>query len=78
MTLAMEISLKDFEFWSGAVAVRELITDDEMDMIEGMMEELQFDWTATEINDMFWFDSDMIAEWLGYSSFDEMWEERHE
>lgn len=26
----------------------------------------------TEINDLFWFEEDTIAEWLGYFSFDEI------
>ena len=28
----------------------------------------------TELNDIFWFEEDMIAEWLGYNNFDEIME----
>ena len=30
--------------------------------------------SEAEINDLFWFEEDVIAEWLGYESFEEIME----
>ena len=49
------------------------LTDEELDTIESILEECNPEgMTETEINDFFWFEEDTIAEWLGYSSFDEI------
>ena len=73
MKIYTEKSLKNFEFWSGAVDTVKYLTDDEMDTIESMLEEIYPDGMSdTEINDFFWFDDDTIADWLGYSSFEEI------
>ena len=73
MKIIEEKSLKDFEFWSGACSTVKYLTDEEMDTIESMLEEIYPDgMTDTEINDFFWFDDDTIADWLGYSSFEEI------
>lgn len=34
MKVYEEISLKDFEFWSGAIKTAKYLTDDEMDAVE--------------------------------------------
>ena len=61
------------ECWSGAVSTVEHLTDDEIDTILAMLEDCYPDgMTETELNDFFWFEDDTIAEWLGYSSFDEI------
>ena len=66
-----ETSLRDFEFWSGARDTVKYLTDDELDQIELMLEEINHDgMSETEINDFFWFEEDTIAEWLGYDSFE--------
>jgi len=73
MKIYSEISLRDFEFWSGAADRVKYLTSDEMDTIEQMLEEQYPDGIdETELNDFFWFEEDTIAEWLGYSSFDEI------
>ena len=75
MKVIHETSLKDFEFWSGACETVKYLTDEELDTIESMLEELDCEdkgMTATEINDFFWFEDDTIAEWLGYSNFEEL------
>ena len=73
MKIIEEKSLKDFEFWSGACSTVKHLTDGEMDTIESMLEDIYPDgMTDTEINDFFWFDDDTIADWLGYSSFEEI------
>lgn len=69
--------LRDFEFWSGAVSTRHLLSDDEMDMIDDILsEEYAEGLDETAINDIFWFEDDWIAELLGYKSGNEMWEDR--
>ena len=32
-------------------------------------------YTETQINDLFWFDSDLIAQWLGFEDFEDL--EKH-
>lgn len=84
MTIATEQKLRDFDFWSGAAQTRQYMTDDEVDIIEATLEELSENkpMTATEINDIFWFETDWIAEVLGYEDWDTMfntkgrWEEK--
>ena len=73
MTITTEKSLRNFEFWGGALATVKYLTDEELDTIEGILEELNPDGLSdTEINDTFWFGDDEIAYWLGYDSFEEI------
>lgn len=73
MIIKKEESLSNFEFWSGAKDTAKYLTDDEFNTIENMLEESNPEgMTETEINDFFWFEEDTIAEWLGYSSFEEL------
>ena len=77
MTIYTETSLHTFEFWSGAKSTVELLSYDELSEIESMLEELYPDgMSATELNDFFWFETDTIAEWLGYADFETMYLER--
>ena len=73
MKITTEKSLRNFEFWGGALATVKYLTDEELDTIEGILEELNPDGLSdTEINDTFWFGDDEIAYWLGYDSFEEI------
>lgn len=73
MRIIKEESLTNFEFWSGAKDTVKYLTNSEIDTVENMLEELNPEgMTETEINDFFWFEEDTIAEWLGYSSFEEI------
>jgi hypothetical protein len=73
MKIYTEQSLRDFDFWSGAADTRQYLTDDEMDTIESILEDLYPNgMDETDINDLFWFEADMIAEWLGYNSFEDI------
>ena len=69
-----EKSLNNFEFWSGAKDTVEELTWNEIEQIESMLEDYFCDekLSDTKINDFFWFERDTIAQWLGYSSFDEL------
>ena len=73
MKIYTETSLKDFDFWSGARDTVKYLTDEEMDAIESILEDLYSDGMSdAEVNDFFWFEDDYIAELLGYNSFEEI------
>lgn len=65
--------LRDFGFWSGAKDTVSYLTTDELDTIENLLEDAYPNgMTETQINDLFWFDTDVIAEWLGYADWEEL------
>lgn len=73
MKIYTETNLNNFEFWSGAVDRVKYLTDNELEQIENIFEELYPDGVdETTINDFFWFEEDTIAEWLGYNDFEEI------
>lgn len=73
MKIYTEENLRNFDFWSGAKDTVKYLTDDELDTIEEILEELNPEGMSdTEVNDFFWFEDDTIAEWLGYSDFEEL------
>jgi len=75
MKIYKEENLSSFEFWSGAKYTVKYLTDDELDTIEEILEELYPDgMDETELNDLFWFEDDLIAEWLGYDDFEAIME----
>lgn len=61
MTYKVEKSLKDFDFWSGAILNAKNLTDEEFDTIESYLEESGELMTETEINDFFWFEMEFWA-----------------
>ena len=73
MRYSVEKSLVDFNFWSGAKDTVKYLTRDELETIENILEDTFPDGiTETQINDFFWFEDETIAEWLGYSDFEEI------
>ena len=79
MKIYEEKRLRDFEFWSGAVETVKYLTDEELNIIEDILEDINPNGMEdTEVNDLFWFDDDMIAEWLGFDSFDEIMKKRRD
>lgn len=60
--------------WAGGADTIEELTDDEIDTLEAMLEEMFAGETptATDINDVIWFERDTIAKWLGYEDFEEI------
>ena len=63
----------DFDFWSGARDTVNYLTDDEVEQIFEMLEEIYPEgMDETAVNDFFWFEDETIAEWLGYDSFDDI------
>lgn len=68
MKYYVEDSLSNFHFWSGAEDRAAMLTDDQFEVVEQNMEECEPEggWSDTAINDLFWFEFDTIAQWLGY------------
>lgn len=61
----------DFEFWSGARETINYLSTDEIETVFCMLEEIYPEGMKdTELNDFFWFEDDIIAEWLGWPDFD--------
>ena len=75
MRIYRDISLTEFDFWAGGKDTVEELTDSELEQIEQILEEIYPEGMSEfEINDIFWFERDLIAEWLGYKDFDEIME----
>ena len=73
MKIYTEQSLRNFKFWSGAKDRVKYLTLDELDTLEELLEDSYPDGIGeTELNDIFWFEDDMIAEWLGYEDFEQL------
>ena len=73
MKIYQEMSASDFEFWSGARDTVKELTDDQLDEVWSMLEDMYPDGaTDTEINDFFWFEVETISEWLGFDSFEKL------
>ena len=73
MIITRDDYLKNFEFWSGARDRVRYLTDEELDLIESILEDCYAEgMDETQINDLFWFEEDTIAKWLGYNNFDEI------
>jgi hypothetical protein len=73
MKIYREIPLTEFEFWAGGKDTVEHLTESELEEIELILEDLCWEGLSEEqLNDIFWFERDLIAEWLGYEDFDEI------
>lgn len=70
MKYYVEDSLSNFQFWSGGRDRANLLSNEQLDTVEQMLEEIapEEGWSDTAINDFFWFEFDTIAEWLGYKN----------
>lgn len=62
--------------WSGAEDRVRCLSDREIDTIIDILAEQYPDGIdETELNDFFWFDDDIYAEWLGFADAEELWED---
>lgn len=60
------LSNRNFEFWGSAKENAESLTNEQLDTVEAILEDLYPDGiSATQLNDIFRFDFDQIKEWLG-------------
>jgi hypothetical protein len=75
MKIYRDISLTEFDFWAGAKVTVKYLTEDELEQIEQILEDICPEGLSeTDLNDIFWFEDDLIAEWLGYENFDKIME----
>lgn len=81
MTYTVNKSLSEFSFWSGACYRAEQLTIDQLDRLDYLLPDAM-GWNETdntpsdsEINDLFWFEEDFIAQLLGFDSWEAL--ERH-
>lgn len=79
MKVYREISLTEFEFWGRAKDRVKYLTQDELDHIEVFLEDFYPEGLSeTDLNDLFWCDDDLVAQWLGYEHFGEIMERTDE
>ncbi len=85
MVVHFELSLENFQAWSGGKDTMDCLSHSELESLEQHLTELYPDgMTDTELNDFLWFERDLIAELLGYRNADAMlsqdeenWEEHY-
>lgn len=71
MKIYRECSLVNFEPWAGAVDRYNVLTYEQLDQLDAILDELYPDgMNETELNDLLWFEDDTIAEWLGFSDWE--------
>jgi hypothetical protein len=77
MKLTLEISISDFQSWSGAKDTqRRIIEENKENEFDNLIEELYPDGlTNNQLNDILWFDSEWVFESLGISEEEEENEE---
>lgn len=76
MKIYKEESLINFEFWGGAKENAKEFTDAQLDQIEAILEDMYPEgMDETEINDLFWFESETLRQWLGIEEEEEEEEE---
>lgn len=80
MMIKSDISLENFEAWNGAVdTLNRIINENKCDELESMLEDLYPEgMTDTQLNDLLWFESDTVFEWLGIRTYDQIKEELEE
>ena len=73
MKVISELSLVNFQTWSGATSTKETILEKDLgDEFDSLIEELYPDGlTDTQLNDILWFEDDWIFEMLGISEEEE-------
>jgi len=71
MKIYFEDSIRNFHFWSGAVDTANALTDKELDRVETELEAIYPEGMSdTQLNDLFWCESDFIATLLGYDDWE--------
>lgn len=80
MTITYELNLQSFQAWSGAKDTLERIKrEKKCDLLEQILEDTYPEgMTETELNDLLWFESDTIYEWLGIRNEKQIQEEIEE
>ena len=70
MTITYELDLNSFQAWSGAKDTLDRVQrEGKCGLLEQILEDIYPDgMTETELNDLLWFDSESVYEWLGIRS----------
>lgn len=78
MKVTVELSLSNFDFWGGAKDRAQMLTIDELNEIERELEdEYPEGMDETQINDIFWFDFDWVAQMIGYEDEEDFYNQRN-
>lgn len=73
MLIHSEMRLRDFNFWSGGADNANCLTYEQLDVLEEILTDIFPNGIdEVQLNDLLWFDEDIVAEWLGYTDFDEL------
>lgn len=73
MLIHSEMRLRDFNFWSGGADNANCLTYEQLDYLEEILTDIFPNGIdEVQLNDLLWFDEDIVAEWLGYADFDEL------
>jgi len=71
MKIYSDESLRNFDFWSGAYDNAKELSYEQLDQIEAVLEDAYPEgMSATELNDLFWFDFDTVLSWIGLVQLD--------
>lgn len=71
MKIYEEKSLSEFDFWQGAKSRAEALTTKQLEQLEEILEDAYPDGIEdTSLNDLFWFEPDTVAGWLGFETFE--------
>jgi len=66
MKITTETTMSNFEFWSSAKHNASLLSSNQLDAIESVLNELYPDGMSdTELNDLFWHEFDTLLDWIG-------------
>ena len=77
MKYVTETYLTNFDFWSGARSRADVLTYEQLERLDNILPDAM-GWndsnlpSDTEINDLFWFEENFIAQLLGFDSFEEL------
>ncbi|MBR2553461.1 MAG: hypothetical protein IKE94_01255 [Aeriscardovia sp.] len=75
MLVISDYTVNQFDPWAGAVANWDELSYDEKCTVWESLEDLYPDGlTETEINDIIWFETDFIADILGFESWDQLYD----
>ena len=80
MTITYELDLRNFEAWSGAKDTLErIINEGKCGLLEQILDDtFPNGMTETELNDLLWFESETVYEWLGIRSEEQIQKEIEE
>ena len=80
MRYTVETELKNFPFWDGAKYTAKHLTEKEFDIIERAINEIypDGDITDTDINNFVWFETELIAKYLGFETWAQFLESKDE